>query len=120
MAEIHRKVDATSYHGGEIFTPFSGVGQMYDLPIGKWRLKAYQYRVLTFVFLGVGFLLSLYFLLLSQMPREQVFAVQVLNTGFSTGVTELSIGSYSSSNSFKILKTDKTDDKAPLKKGVTS
>ena len=91
MAEIHRKVDATSYHGGEIITPFSTAGQGYDLPIGTWRIKSYRYRVMTLIFLTVSFLLALYFLMLCEMPREHVFAVQVLNTGFATGVSRLSL-----------------------------
>jgi hypothetical protein len=101
MAEIYRKVGPTSYSAGEVFTPFSRPGQSYDLPIGAWRLKAFFYRLLTLIFLGIAVLLTLVFLMLAQMPREKVFAVQVLNTGFSTGYSRLPLGS---SNLLKNIK----------------
>ena len=117
MAEIHRKVDATSYHAVEALTPFSAIGQEYDLPIGALRLKAYRYRIMTFIFLGLAFALALYFLILCEMPRERVFAVQVLNTGFSTGVSQLP---RASSDLLKIIGNPTSKYSVPLKVEIKS
>ncbi len=63
--------------------------QVYDDPIGSFRVKAYRYRVMTFCFLGIALFLGLYFVILVQKPREKVLAVQVLSTGAATGVAYL-------------------------------
>ena len=76
----------------DFFTPFSEPNQEYDAQIGLFRLKAYRYRLMTFIFILLSIFLSLYFLQLSEKPREKVIAVQVLNTGVSTGVVRLPLG----------------------------
>jgi hypothetical protein len=122
MAEIYRKVGPTSYSAGDLLTPFSRPGQTYDLPIGNWRVKAFFYRVLTFVFLGIAFLLALFFLMLCEMPREQVFAVQVLNTGFSMGISRLPLGSSDLLEQSKKNSQESLSEKSnmPLNGGVKS
>jgi len=89
MAEIHRKADPTLFSPGELFTPFSEAGQTYDRPIGAWREKAYEYRLITFLLLGLILVLAISFLFLCFTPRVRVFAVSLTSSGFSTGVYEL-------------------------------
>lgn len=89
MSEIHRKADITSFQYGEFATPFAAKGQEYDLPIGSLRQKAYRYRSLTFVFLGVSVLLAMYFLRLANQPGNHVLAAQISKKGFVSKVVML-------------------------------
>lgn len=89
MSEIHRKADTASFSYSEIGTPFAQKGQFFDLPIGALRQKAFQYRSLTFVFLGLSVLLAIYFLDLAQQPVSRVFAAQTTKSGFVSKVVIL-------------------------------
>jgi hypothetical protein len=86
----------------DYFSPFNLLGQDYDNQIGIWRLKAYRYRALTFFFMITSLLLSIFFVTLTQQPREKVIAVQILHTGFSTGASILPSGSLSLLNQERI------------------
>lgn len=90
MSDIHQKIDATSYNYGPIETPFIQKTQIYDAPIGQYRLIAYRYRVATFILLAFAFLLGLLMISLIEMPRSTVFAAQVIQTGYvkSVGVLD--------------------------------
>jgi hypothetical protein len=89
-------------HDHHYFSAFSLVGQDYDNQIGTWRVKAYRYRSLTFLFMLIAMILSIYFVMLTQEPRGKVMAVQMLHTGVSTGVSSLPSGSLSLLNQERI------------------
>ncbi|MCF6767136.1 hypothetical protein L3V86_01985 [Thiotrichales bacterium 19S11-10] len=79
------------YRYGEIETPFLSKKQQYDAPIGQWRQRAYSWRLLFFVNIGIALLLVLYLILILSVRPFSIAVVSTTPEGHVKGVYKLDL-----------------------------
>ncbi|TNF69490.1 MAG: hypothetical protein EP298_03110 [Gammaproteobacteria bacterium] len=79
------------YRYGEIETPFLIKTQMYDVPIGQWRYKAYFWRKVFFINLGISILLTLFFIMIASVRPFNIVVVSVTPEGHVRNVSSLNL-----------------------------
>ncbi len=75
------------------FNPFNPKGESYDQPLGRFRMRAYYYRVITLGLLVLALMLSGILIEVLRMPSVKMMGVQILSTGVATGVGQLPLQS---------------------------
>ncbi|MCF6766008.1 hypothetical protein L3V82_09500 [Thiotrichales bacterium 19S3-7] len=79
------------YRYGEIETPFLTKTQMYDIPIGYCRHKAYFWRKVFFINLSVSILLILFFIMVISVRPFNIVVVSVTPQGHVRNVANLKL-----------------------------
>lgn len=82
MADINQSPATTqNYYYGPVTTPFQGMNQQWDKPLGTIVSKA-VWRWICLINVILSLLLSLYLLMLVNAPQHRVWGVAVTSNGF--------------------------------------
>ena len=83
MTDINQNpATAQSYHYGPVTTPFQGLNQQWDKPLGMIVSKTAIWRWVCLINVILSLLLSVYLLMLVNAPRHRVWGVAVTPNGF--------------------------------------
>lgn len=93
--------DIRPFRYGEVETPFSAQGQLYDIPIGRWRHKAYIWRLVFFVNMSIIFLLTLILILILNSNPFSVTVSEVTSKGYVKDVGALKLNQKPSNQMFE-------------------
>ena len=87
MTDTNRTQATTqSYYYGPVVSTFKTVNQQWDKPLGVMVSKTAVWRWVCIISVIVSLLLSLYLLMLVNMPKHRVWAVAMTPNGFVVDV----------------------------------